>query len=78
MHEAITELEIKTISPKITSCYIENGKEYYVKVWFKWRKKEDGIIDIGGRHEFIGKDKSAILDEIRDHFTKDHGWYEII
>jgi len=78
MHKVITESEIKSISPKITSCYIENGKEYYVKVWFKWRKKEDNKVDTGGRQEFLAKDKATLLEEIKDHFTKDHGWYEII
>ena len=76
------EEEIKKLDNRITNCYIflpeETNDEYYVKIYYNWKSKNDSEIHTTGKKEFFGIDIFVILNNIKLYLNKEHEGYEIV
>ena len=78
----LNELDILSIDPRITSCYIENmdddSDEFYVKVYFNFIWVGDFNVNDNGRQEFISHGSDQLLDDLRKFFNIKHNYMTIV
>lgn len=81
--QSITDQEILSVFPSMKHCLIENPEGdaeayYFVKIYFRWKWKNQNKINDDGWQSFNSETKEDILEQIKIFYDSDKEDFEII